>query len=115
VGRLGLRPMWLLVVLGCLTMVLSVPLVLSVVPPNPFYGIRLPILIENETLWYKVNRRGGAVLFVMGLLWCLVGLLPAMSSWEPEPKVAFVLATVFPVASCIAFLIAIVIWVGRSL
>ena len=45
---------------GCSVIaIISVPLALKRVPPNPFYGFRTPRTLANQTLWYRVNCFAG--------------------------------------------------------
>lgn len=70
---------------------LSVPLILRKVPPNTFYGFRIPLTLSKPEIWYPVNAFAG---------WAL--LIAAASSaifvWIAPPHIAaatwFVLAAV---------------------
>jgi hypothetical protein len=53
---------------GLLLVGLSIPLLLDKVPPNPWYGFRVPSTLANETLWYKVNRYTARWLLATGIL-----------------------------------------------
>jgi hypothetical protein len=53
---------------GILLSVLSVPLILGRVPPNPLYGFRVASTLDNPDLWYAVNRYSGRRLLVVGIL-----------------------------------------------
>ncbi len=46
---------------------LSVPLILHKIPPNAWYGFRVPSLLKNPPLWYKVNAYAGRRFLVVGL------------------------------------------------
>lgn len=52
---------------GLLLAGLSVPLILHKIPPNGWYGFRLPATLQNPTLWYKVNAYAGWRFLVVGL------------------------------------------------
>jgi hypothetical protein len=43
---------------GGLLFFLALPLLNSRVPPNPFYGFRIPSTLRDPQLWYAVNRFG---------------------------------------------------------
>jgi hypothetical protein len=47
---------------------LSIPLLLDKVPPNPWYGFRVPSTLANANLWYKVNRYTARWLLSSGIL-----------------------------------------------
>jgi hypothetical protein len=57
----------LLIVSGVIG-VSCVPLILQRVPPNRLYGIRTRRTLEDEALWYRVNRVGGWMLLVASLV-----------------------------------------------
>lgn len=56
------------VVFGLLLIGLSVPLLLDKVPPNGWYGFRVPSTLYNADLWYKVNRYAARWLLVSGII-----------------------------------------------
>ena len=37
----------------------ALPLVFGLVPPNQWYGFRLPGTLEDPELWYQINAIGG--------------------------------------------------------
>ena len=49
----------------------SIPLILSWVPPNRWYGFRLPGLFESPEMWYEINSLGGKM-FALAMVLCLV-------------------------------------------
>ena len=53
---------------GILLTVLALPLVWERVPPNWFYGFRVPATLRDRRLWYAVNRYAGQRLLRVGLL-----------------------------------------------
>jgi hypothetical protein len=52
---------------GLLLAGLSVPLILHKIPPNGFYGLRVPSADENPQLWYRVNAFAGRRFMLAGL------------------------------------------------
>ena len=56
------------VVAGIVAVLLAIPLIRRVVPPNYFYGFRLPQTLRNPELWYDVNAYGGKWLLAFGVL-----------------------------------------------
>src|ERR1700733_12139788 len=50
-----------------LILIFCVPLVLRLVPPNRFYGIRTKKTLSDKEIWYRVNARGGLGLMVSSL------------------------------------------------
>jgi hypothetical protein len=63
--RLMLNYLSLYAVLACA----ALPLALGWVPPNRWYGFRLPGILVSPAHWYEINALGGKF-FVMGLLIC---------------------------------------------
>jgi len=47
---------------------ISVPMILKVIPPNPFYGFRVPKTMKNPDIWYAINTYSGWWLLGAGLL-----------------------------------------------
>lgn len=56
------------VVFGLLLVGLAIPLLLDKVPPNPWYGFRVPSTLNDETRWYKANRHMARGLLVTGII-----------------------------------------------
>ncbi len=66
----------LFVVLALALVGASVPMILRLVKPNPWYGFRTPRTLGDESLWYAANAYSGRLLLFVGVLWLLavVGL-----------------------------------------
>ena len=79
--------------LGFLIALISVPLLLKKVPPNRWYGVRVPAAFASTENWYAINQFGSRRL--LGLAFALEALglfaqsLPKMAWWV-DP--AFLLA-----------------------
>ena len=56
------------VVFGLLLVGLALPLLLDKVPPNGWYGFRVPSTLYNPDLWYKVNRYMARWLLLSGII-----------------------------------------------
>ena len=80
---------------GVLLILLATPLVLGLVPPNPWYGIRLPSYAAKDK-WYPLNRRGGLIVLLLGGGFLLTGIL---LTWfvPPVSNETQVLLTVLPI------------------
>jgi hypothetical protein len=52
---------------GLLLILLSIPLILRKIPPNPWYGFRIRWTLEDPELWYSVNAYSGKWLVFVGL------------------------------------------------
>ncbi|HVC48367.1 MAG TPA: SdpI family protein [Terracidiphilus sp.] len=75
--------------IGLLLAVCSVPLILGRVPMNRGYGIRVRKAMVSEANWQAINRFGGVVFLVVGLLLVVFGYVsagmapPPRSLWAP--------------------------------
>ena len=53
---------------GLLFILISLPLIKGIVPPNSFYGCRTRKTLSDENIWYKANRISGYDLLVTGAI-----------------------------------------------
>lgn len=69
---------------GALFIGLAIPLMRRRVPPNSFYGVRVPATYADEWVWYEANAQSGRDLFVLGWIQAiyavLLPLLPLMTA-----------------------------------
>ena len=62
---------------GAVLIILAVPLIKRWVPPNIWYGFRIPQTLNDPELWYPVNEYGGR-----GLLWIgVITIVTALGSY----------------------------------
>lgn len=54
--------------LGPALIVLSLPLLLRWVPPNPIYGFRVPATCRNRSVWYDGNALAARHMIALGVL-----------------------------------------------
>jgi hypothetical protein len=57
---------WLLLV-PLLFAVIGLPLMLKIVPPNHFYGIRTAATLASDPVWYEANFWSGLVAVLLGI------------------------------------------------
>jgi hypothetical protein len=63
---------------GPLLIVVSLPLILRWIPPNRFYGFRIPPTCGKESVWYDANALCGRHMLLLGVLMvALEFMLPA--------------------------------------
>jgi hypothetical protein len=79
-----LRTFALLYILtGLLFVGVAIPLVLGRVPPNPWYGFRVPQTLNNPSIWYPANAYSGRLLLTYGVLQTLfaavLAIIPGIS------------------------------------
>ena len=60
---------------GLLLVVLSIPMMRGKVPPNAWYGVRLPATMKDEQLWHDANVFAGKCLLVAGVVWIASALV----------------------------------------
>jgi hypothetical protein len=70
--------------IGLLSIAISLPLLYEKVKPNPWYGFRIRKTLENEAVWYAVNKHFAKRLLVSGTLVViasagLYGLVPGIA------------------------------------
>ena len=57
--------------------ILSIPLILNLIPPQKWIGIRTPKTLSDETIWYRVNRFAGWALLVSSVFYIgIAGMFP---------------------------------------
>lgn len=61
--------MWTFVATGVLFVALGIPMAQRRVPPNPWYGFRVPKTLApgNERIWYDANEYSGKWLIGVGI------------------------------------------------
>jgi len=65
--------------LGPILIVVSLPLVLRLVPPNRIYGFRVPSTLRDRSVWYDANARSGWHFIGVGLLMVVLELVLPLS------------------------------------
>ena len=48
-----------ILLVGLVTLLISLPLIYRKVPINAFYGIRIRASFQSEQRWYDINAQGG--------------------------------------------------------
>lgn len=76
------RRFWIITGLYALLIAATLPLALGLVPPNPWYGFRLPGLRFDPELWYGINALGGRN-FVAAMVVCAG--INALLFWKGTP------------------------------
>ena len=54
-----------------LFVLLSIPLILGKVPPNPWYGFRVRRTLTDAGVWYAANRYSGWWMLAAGIAWMI--------------------------------------------
>jgi uncharacterized membrane protein len=75
-------PMMTLLVLylvsGLVLMGLAVPLTQRKIPPNGWYGFRIPRTLNDPDVWYRANAVAGRWLFATGLVTVIAAVVLAL-------------------------------------
>jgi uncharacterized membrane protein len=75
--------------IGLLASIFSIPLILSKIPMNRVYGIRVRKAFVSQRNWYEINAYGGKLLLAFGLFllvfsWFSLSFAPPPTSiWAP--------------------------------
>ena len=87
-------------------LVVSIPLMLQMIPPNRIYGFRTRQTLSNRELWFRVNRFAGCALFIAAGTSTVVFLaLPEYASGRSIAGLAvFLVPLVVAVVACFAYL-----------
>jgi len=62
-------------VTGLLLAVISIPLILRKIGPNPWYGFRVKKTLDDPAVWYPVNAYAAKRLLAVGLVSSLAAVL----------------------------------------
>lgn len=58
---------WRWAVVGIVFIIISIPTILEMVPPNQWYGFRVSRTLSDERIWYAANRVMGIDLLLAGV------------------------------------------------
>ena len=87
--------------LGIMFVVLALPLAGRRVPPNRWYGLRVPATFADKTVWYEANAASGKDMVAFGALATVIALvLPHVARLRTETY-ALVCAGVFGLGSLV--------------
>ena len=64
-----------ILLVGLVTLLISLPLIYRKVPMNPFYGIRVRASFQSEQRWYDINAQGGKLFAKWSALIIVAGLI----------------------------------------
>lgn len=73
--------------IGPILILLSIPLVLRWVPPNRFFGLRVPATLRNESVWYDANALSGRHFILFGLLMVILEFVLPQSARIPVLRI----------------------------
>jgi len=70
----------------------SLPLLFNLIPPNRWYGVRVREAYASDDGWYAVNRTGGLAIVIAGVIW-LFAAAYAPRQYVPAIGVLLILST----------------------
>ena len=89
---------WALVLVPLIFAAVSLPMVLELVGPNAFYGVRTAATRASEAEWYRINQLSGAAGVVGGLIGAIANLLIVRSGLGIVAKQVACVAVIVVVA-----------------
>jgi uncharacterized membrane protein len=92
---------------GLLLIGVSVPLILKKVPPNQWYGFRVPKTLSSDRIWYEANR-------VAGIDLCLAGGVIIGSSFVMSLAAPFLTPGIVSTAMLLVFIGSLLVAVVHS-
>lgn len=79
---------------GILFAALALPLIKQKIKMNSWYGIRIPQTMENEKVWFKVNKVMGKYIFSWGILISVLSLYFIITPTSPSYLMVYILLAV---------------------
>ncbi len=93
--------------LGFLLVALGWPMATRRVPPNRWYGLRVPATFADEHVWYEANAVAGRDIVALGAVVALVGLILPRLARLPDAVYTGACAAILGVGS---FVLAVRSW-----
>jgi hypothetical protein len=75
---------WLSYGVPAILLLVSIPMILGLIPPNAVYGYRTQYTINSLDIWYAENYRAGVAFAVISLIAIIVTYLIMKFSARPE-------------------------------
>jgi uncharacterized membrane protein len=76
---------------GVLVILVAIPLAKRRIPPNRWYGFRVPATFADREVWFETNAQAGRDLIYLGLLLVLVAFGLAMLASPLLPQIQMLL------------------------
>lgn len=76
---------WRWLIAGVFFMLISIPTIFQLVPPNSHWGFRTAKTFSDDRIWYAANRASGIGLFLAGLFIVIGTIVTArLVRWNPR-------------------------------
>ena len=89
---------WIVFLLPAMLILLGIPLILRIVPPNYIYGFRIPKTLSDDGVWYAANYVAGWDLVLAGVAQFVVlsayPMIPGLRDLQPSQ---FIMTTQMPI------------------
>jgi len=73
--------------IGPVLILFSLPLIFRWVPPNRYFGLRIPSTLKSRSVWYDANALNGRHLFILSVVQvCLEVVMPQQSGSGGRPR-----------------------------
>ncbi|MGE0884455.1 MAG: SdpI family protein [Blastocatellales bacterium] len=72
---------------GIVFMLIGIPTILQLVPPNSYWGFRTAKTFSDKRIWYAANRVMGIDLFLAGLV-IVIGVMVTAKRIRRNPRLA---------------------------
>lgn len=92
----------LIVILGCslLFSLMSIPLILRKIPPNPVYGYRSRTTLGDERIWYEANAYFGVRFLIANVLSAFLAVV--LHQWPGLPPPIYLKGSIVLLAAPVA-------------
>lgn len=78
------EPTLFFALVGVFLMFVGLPMMLRRIPPNGFFGLRVPATFKDTEVWYDANAASGRDMLLFGIFVVLFSLVPPLFGWSGE-------------------------------
>ena len=97
---------------GSVLIALSIPLILQQIPPNQWYGFRVPATLDDPEIWYLVNVYAAWRTLLLGVLQIIVSIALYVASGIAVSVYGFIVVA-FVAFGLIIILVQSFSYIGR--
>ena len=97
---------------GAVLIALSIPLILQRIPPNQWYGFRVPATLDDPEIWYLVNVYAAWRTLLLGVLQIIVSIALYVASGIAVSVYGFIVVA-FVAFGLIIILVQSFSYIGR--
>jgi|GEM_PF-2218773 hypothetical protein len=104
---------FLFVGLPLLNVLLGIPLLLKLVPPNRFYGYRTATSFSSPEAWYQINYATGLAMVAAGIAGGIVALLLSQGLFTLKPEARYLTGVLLTAVVMLVLFIPVVIYANK--